>query len=40
MELITNAGQKPSKVDVRVSCEPFTYEARLFILLILEGLNG
>jgi len=40
MELITNAGQKPSRVDVRVSCQPFTYEARLFILLILEGLDG
>jgi PAS domain-containing protein len=40
MELITKGRKKRSRVDVRVSCEPFTYEGRSFILLILEGLNG
>ncbi len=28
-----------TKVNLRVTCEPFTYEQRTFILLILEGLK-
>jgi PAS domain-containing protein len=37
MELVT--GRKTTKVNLRVSCQPFTYQRRRFILLILEGLN-
>jgi PAS domain-containing protein len=38
MELITKG--KRAKVDLRVSCQPFTYGRRSFILLVLEGLNA
>jgi PAS domain-containing protein len=37
MELVT--GRKTTKVNLRVSCQSFTYQQRTFILLILEGLN-
>ena len=30
---------KPTRVDLRVSCQPFNYEKHCFVLLILEGLN-
>ena len=30
---------KPAKVNLRVSCQPFTYGRSTFILLVLEGLN-
>lgn len=30
---------KPVKVELRVSCQPFTYERSALILLVLEGLN-
>ncbi|MGB8368560.1 MAG: PAS domain-containing protein [Limisphaerales bacterium] len=29
-----------TKANLRVTCQPFTYERRTFILLILEGLNS
>jgi PAS domain-containing protein len=31
---------RPAKVSLRVSCQPFTYEKKSLILLVLEGLNG
>ncbi len=37
MELVHKG--RPTKVDLRVSCQPFTYGKSSFILLILEGLN-
>jgi len=37
MELVRNG--KTAKVNLRVSCRPFTYERSTFILLVLEGLN-
>jgi hypothetical protein len=37
MELV--AGGKTTKVDLQISCSPFTYERSKFILLVLEGLN-
>jgi PAS domain-containing protein len=37
MELVR--GRRTTKVNLRVSCIPFTYQQRTFILLILEGLN-
>ena len=37
MELIRRG--KVTKVKVRVSCQPFVYGKRSFILLVLEGLN-
>ena len=30
---------KPTKVNLRISCQPFTYERTPLILLIFEGLN-
>jgi hypothetical protein len=30
---------KATRVDLRVTCEPFTYQKRSYALLILEGLN-
>ena len=38
MELV--AGNKTTRVDLQISCNPFTYERAKFILLVLEGLNG
>ena len=37
MELVRNG--KTARVNLRVSCQPFTYERSTFILLVLEGLN-
>jgi len=37
MELIQKG--KPTKVNLRISCQPFTYEKSSFVLLVLEGLN-
>jgi PAS domain-containing protein len=37
MELVRKG--RPTKVNLRVSCQPFTYGKSSFILLILEGLN-
>ena len=37
MELAANG--KTTKVDLQISCSPFTYERFTFILLVLEGLN-
>ena len=37
MEL--NQRGKPAKVNLRVSCQPFTYGKGNFVLLVLEGLN-
>jgi PAS domain-containing protein len=37
MELIRKG--KPTKVELRISCQPFTYNRSELILLILEGLN-
>jgi len=37
MELVRNG--KTAKVNLRVSCQPFTYDRSTFILLVLEGLN-
>ncbi|HLZ55164.1 MAG TPA: PAS domain-containing protein [Verrucomicrobiae bacterium] len=37
MELLSKGG--PAVVNLRVSCQPFTYGRSAFILLILEGLN-
>ena len=39
-EMVLVRNGKRAKVAVRVSCQPFTYGRRSFILLILEGLNG
>lgn len=30
---------KPTKVNLRVSCQPFTYDRNDLVLLVLEGLN-
>jgi hypothetical protein len=38
MELIRQG--KPTKVNLRVSCQPFNYGKSAFVLLVLEGLNG
>jgi hypothetical protein len=38
MELVV--GGRPARVDLQISCNPFTYERSKFILLVLEGLNG
>jgi PAS domain-containing protein len=38
MELMQEG--KPTKVSLRVSCQPFTYEKSAFVLLVLEGLNN
>ncbi len=32
-------GPRRKKVDLRVSCEPISYQDHSFVLLILEGLN-
>lgn len=37
MTLLRNG--KAAKVNLRVSCQPFTYGRSSFILLVLEGLN-
>lgn len=37
MELMEKG--KPTKVNLRVSCQPFTYDRSAFVLLVLEGLN-
>ena len=31
---------KPTKVSLRVSCQPFTFGKSSFVLLVLEGLNN
>jgi PAS domain-containing protein len=38
MELVV--GSKISKVNLQISCSPFTYERSKFFLLVLEGLTG
>jgi PAS domain-containing protein len=38
MELFQTGG--PAKVSLRVSCQPFTYGKRDFVLLVLEGLGN
>jgi PAS domain-containing protein len=38
-EMVLVKNGKRAKVAVRVSCQPFTYGRRSFILLVLEGLN-
>ena len=38
MELVV--GGKPARVNLHISCNPFTYERSRFILVVLEGLNG
>ncbi len=38
MELLQHG--TPTKVSLRVSCQPFTYEKSSFVLLVLEGVNG
>ncbi len=38
MELLQRG--KPVKVELRVSCQPFTYGKDALILLVLEGLEG
>jgi len=37
MELIQRG--RPVKVELRVSCQPFTYDRSALVLLVLEGLN-
>ena len=37
MQLAHNGSR--TKVNLRVSCQPFTFEQRTFVLLILEGLK-
>lgn len=37
MELIRRG--RTVKVELRVSCQPFTYDRSAFVLLVLEGLN-
>ena len=37
MELIWRG--RPVTVELRVSCQPFTYDRSAFVLLVLEGLN-
>lgn len=38
MDLIQKG--RPTKVNLRVSCQPFTYEKSSLVLLVLEGLNS
>ena len=38
MELIQKG--KPTRVNLRISCQPFTYEKSSLVLLVLEGLNS
>jgi len=38
MELIQKG--RPTQVDLRISCQPFTYGKSSFVLLVLEGLNS
>jgi len=38
MELMQEG--KPTKVSLRVSCQPFVFEKKSLILLVLEGLNN
>lgn len=37
MELVRRG--RPVNVELRVSCQPFTYDRSAFVLLVLEGLN-
>ena len=37
LDLIRNG--RPTRIDLRVSCQPFTYEKNNLVLLVLEGLN-
>lgn len=37
MELVRRG--RPVKVELRLSCQPFTYDRSAFVLLVLEGLN-
>ena len=37
MELLQQG--RPTKVNLRVSCQPFTYDRNALVLLVLEGLN-
>lgn len=38
MELVREG--KPARVNLRVSCQPFTYEKNSYVLLVVEGLNN
>jgi PAS domain-containing protein len=38
-EMTLGTKRKPVKVRLRVSCQPFTYRRKSFILLTLEGLD-
>lgn len=38
MEVIQKG--RPTKVNLQISCQPFTYGKSSFVLLILEGLNS
>ena len=38
MELIEQG--RTTKVNLRISCQPFTYDRNKLVLLIFEGLNG
>lgn len=38
MELLQQG--KPAKVSLRVTCQPFTFEKKSFILLVLEGADS
>jgi PAS domain-containing protein len=38
MELLQQG--RPTKVSLRVSCQPFTYERNAYVLLVLEGVNS
>lgn len=38
MELLQQG--RPTKVSLRVSCQPFTYEKNSLVLLVLEGVNS
>jgi len=38
MELVQKG--RPTRIDLRISCQPFSYRKSSFVLLVLEGLNS
>jgi PAS domain-containing protein len=39
-KMVLNRQGKPARVNLRVSCQPFTYKKNAFVLLVLEGLKN
>jgi nitrogen-specific signal transduction histidine kinase len=38
-KMVLNRQGKPARVNLCVSCQPFTYKKNAFVLLVLEGLK-